>query len=522
MALNLTDRGAGVYPAGAVAPRTRRHYHAAMRAIPALRFLLLLAVTVTLAALVTAGRAQEGAGTGMLLEIDGPIGPATSDFLIRAMEDAADSGAGLIVIQMDTPGGLVSSTRDIIKAILGSPVPVATFVAPSGSRAASAGTYILYASHIAAMAPATHVGAATPVSMGGGSPPAPGGFRDLPDAAPDDPSGPAEDDGENTPGTGSPGDADSAPAERRDDASEPGAPASAAEQKALNDMVAYIRSLAEQRGRNADWAEEAVREGASISSTKALELNVIDVLAGDVGELLSAIDGRPVTLADGERVLATEGMVLERVEPDWRTEVLSIITSPTVAYLLLLVGIYGLIFEGYNPGAVVPGVVGVICLLLAAYALQVLPVNYAGLALILLGIILMISEAFVPSFGVLGIGGVIAFVVGSVILMDTEVPGYGVPMGLIGGIAAAGALSVLGIIWVAVKARRRPVVSGIEQMIGSSAVAREDFAAHGQVFVHGELWNAHTRVPIRNGQPLEVVAVDGLTLEVRPTGKPEN
>jgi membrane-bound serine protease (ClpP class) len=253
-----------------------------------------------------------------------------------------------------------------------------------------------------------------------------------------------------------------------------------------------------------------------------LELNVIDVVAGDIGELLSAIDGRPVKLADGERVLATEGLVLERIEPDWRTELLSIITSPTVAYLLLLVGIYGLIFEGYNPGAVVPGVVGVICLLLAAYALQVLPVNYAGLALILLGIILMISEAFVPSFGVLGIGGVIAFVVGSVILMDTDVPGFGVPMGLIGGVATAGALSVLAIIWVAVKARRRPIVSGIEQMLGASAVAREDFAHQGQVFVHGELWNARTRVPIRSGQPLEVVAVDGLTLEVRPTGKPEN
>jgi membrane-bound serine protease (ClpP class) len=514
--------GGGVYRAGAVAPRTLRNYHATMRAIPAIRLFLVLALSLLLSALGTAARAQEGPGTGILLQIDGPIGPATSDFLIRGMKDGADSGASLIVIQMDTPGGLVSSTRDIIKAILGSPVPVATFVAPSGSRAASAGTYILYASHIAAMAPATHVGAATPVSMGGGSPPRPGGMRELPDSTPvDPPAGPDSEGGED-PGKEGPGDDDGGSSGQESNGSSPAGPASAAEQKAVNDMVAYIRSLAEQRGRNADWAEEAVRDGASISSARALELNVIDVIAGDVSELLSAIDGRPVELADGRRVLATEGLVLERIEPDWRTEILSIITSPTVAYLLLLVGIYGLIFEGYNPGAVVPGVVGVICLLLAAYALQVLPVNYAGLALILLGIILMISEAFVPSFGVLGIGGVIAFVVGSVILMDTDVPGFGVPLGLIGGIAAAGALSVLAIIWVAIKARRRPVVSGVEQMIGLSAVAREDFAQQGQVFVHGELWNARTRVPIRSGQPLEVVAVHGLTLEVRPTGIPEN
>jgi membrane-bound serine protease (ClpP class) len=482
------------------------------RAAVSLLFFLCLALS---------GRAQESSGEGILLEIEGPIGPATSDYLIRGMKTAAERDAGLIVLQMDTPGGLVSSTRDIIKAILGSPVPVVTYVAPSGSRAASAGTYILYASHIAAMAPATHVGAATPVAMGGGTPrPGPGGLRDLPGNEPAEQGGsPGRDDGAPTDEEAAGDEPDSPNGAKENPDYEP---ETAAEQKVLNDMVAYIRSLAEQRGRNADWAEEAVREGASISSSVALELNVIDVLASDMAELLEAIDGRPVQLAAGERMLATEGLVLERIEPDWRTEVLSIITSPTVAYLLLLVGIYGLIFEGYNPGAIVPGVVGVICLLMAAYALQVLPVNYAGLALIVLGIILMIAEAFVPSFGVLGIGGVIAFVVGSVILMDTEVPGFGVPLGLIAGVASVGALSVLGIIWVAVKARRRPVVSGIEQMVGASGVAREDFQGKGWVFVHGELWNAQSSQPIHSGQAVNVVAVDGLTLQVSPENEPEN
>ncbi len=479
-----------------------------MREILAKKSFRAAAAMLMLLCLAVSGRAQDGAGAGVLLQIDGPIGPATSDYLIRGMQTAAEQDAGLIVLQMDTPGGLVSSTRDIIKAILGSPVPVVTFVAPSGSRAASAGTYILYASHIAAMAPATHVGAATPVAMGGGTP-KPGGLRDLPGNEPENPAG------------------DETSGENADDGNESGEsqdfePATASEQKVLNDMVAYIRSLAEQRGRNADWAEEAVREGASISSSIALELNVIDVIASDMAELLGAIDGRPVQMAEGERVLETDGLVLERIEPDWRTEVLSIITSPTVAYLLLLVGIYGLIFEGYNPGAIVPGVVGVICLLIAAYALQVLPVNYAGLALIVLGIILMIAEAFVPSFGVLGIGGVIAFVVGSVILMDTDVPGFGVPLGLIAGVASVGALAVMGIIWVAIKARRRPVVSGIEQMIGASGVAREDFQGEGWVFVHGELWNASSSQAIQSGQAVNVVAVDGLTLKVRPDKDPEN
>jgi membrane-bound serine protease (ClpP class) len=438
------------------------------------------------------GNAAGGANRGMLLEINGAIGPATSDYIVRGLAKAAEQQVGLVIIQMDTPGGLDSAMRDIIKAILNSPVPVATWVAPSGSRAASAGTYILYASHIAAMAPATNLGAATPVAIGGQ--PAP------PDESPVKP----KESGEEEP--------DATPAPMR------GGP----EAKAINDAVAYIRGLAERRGRNADWAESAVRESASLTAERAVEKNVVDLIAADMGELLRAIDGRTVSTEFGDVVLRTEGMMVERLAPDWRTELLSVITNPTVAYLLLLVGIYGLIFEGYNPGAILPGVVGAICLLLALYAFQVLPVNYAGLALIVLGILMMIGEIFMPSFGALGIGGIVAFVVGSIILMDTEVPGFGVPAGLIGSIAAVGGGAVMGIIWFAVRARRQPVVSGREDMIGAAAVAVADFDGRGPVRSHGELWTAESGLPVRAGQHLRITGMHGLVLKVEPDSSKES
>ena len=434
--------------------------------------------------------AGERSGRALLLEINGAIGPATSNYIVRGIERAAAESAALVIIQMDTPGGLDSAMRDIIKAILNSPVPVVTWVAPSGSRAASAGTYILYASHVAAMAPATNLGAATPVPVGGGQPASPA----------DDGAG------------GEQADADDKPAPQR------GGP----EAKAIEDAVAYIRGLAERRGRNADWAERAVRESASLTAERAVETRVADLIAADMGMLLREIDGRSVSTEAGDVVIRSEGLTVDRVAPDWRTELLAVITSPTVAYMLLLAGIYGLMFEGYNPGAILPGVVGAICLLLALYAFQVLPVNYAGLALIVLGILLMIGEVFMPSFGVLGIGGIVAFVVGSIILMDTDVPGFGIPTMLIGSIAAVGGTAVLAIVWVALRARRQPVVSGREDMIGAMASAVNDFHGRGRVRTHGELWNAESGVPVRAGQTLRVTGIKGLVLTVEPYESREN
>jgi membrane-bound serine protease (ClpP class) len=429
--------------------------------------------------------------TAMVLDVQGPIGPATRDFITRSLDDAAERKAVIVVIRLDTPGGLDASTRDIVKAILQSPVPVATFVAPEGSRAASAGTYILYASHVAAMSPATNVGAATPVSIIGDTP--------RPDPMPKDEK--PDEDGEAS---------DEKPAKTGD----------AMSQKVVNDSVAYIRGLAEKRGRNADWAELAVREADSISSAEALELGVIDLIAVNVGDLLEQIDGRQVEVNDRLQVLETGALVIERREPDWRSELLGVITSPTIAYLLLLIGVYGLVLEGYNPGAIVPGVVGAICLLMALYAFQMLPVNYAGLGLILLGIILMIAEVMAPSFGALGIGGIIAMVIGSIILLDTDVPGFEVSRALIASIAVAGSLGMMAIVWFAIRARRRPVVSGREQLIGSAGTALEGFAEEGEVFVHSERWHAITESPLNADQPIVVTGLDGLTLKVRAANSP--
>jgi membrane-bound serine protease (ClpP class) len=424
----------------------------------------------------------------LLLAIRDAIGPATSDFFVRALDRAQDRKAQLVIVQIDTPGGLDSSMRDMIKAILASPVPVAIYVSPSGARAASAGTYLLYASHIAAMAPATNLGAATPIQIG----------------APSEPSSPRQ--------PPAPGDQD------KNAKAEPG---TAEERKAINDAVAYIRGLAELRGRNADWAESAVRTAASLTASAALEQHVVDVLANDVADLLDKIDGRVVKVSTGELRLATRGLTVEVIDPDWRTRLLATLTNPNVAYLLMLVGIYGLLLEGYNPGAILPGVAGAICLLLALYAFQVLSVNYAGLGLILLGLALLVGEAFVPSFGSLGIGGIAAFVIGSIILLDTGVPGFEVARSLIGGVAFAGALLLLLTASYFTRSRKRPVVTGAEQLLAEHAIALSDFARSGRVRVRGEIWNASARVPIKEGQRLRIVRIDGLTLEVEPDERSE-
>jgi len=454
-----------------------------------------LAALLSLLACLCAAQVPASAATAVRLEVKGAIGPATSDYISKGIEHAVSRNAKLVILEMDTPGGLDSAMREIIQSIIASPVPVVTYVSPEGSRAASAGTYILYASHVAAMAPATNLGAATPVQIGGGSPPAPmPGQQPEPDAADRDEKS---------------GDGDDEPAGKP-------LPGTAMERKAVNDAVAYIRGLAELRERNADWAERAVREAASLSAEDAAEQGVIDPVVGSIPELLASIDQRKVEVDGEEQVLETDGLTVESFEPDWRTKLLATITDPNIAYMLLLVGIYGLIFEGYNPGALVPGIVGAICLLLALFAFQVLPVNYAGLALIVLGVILMVAEAFVPSFGALGLGGIAAFVFGSIILLDSEVPGFSISPVLIGGTAAVAGGALMALMYFLVRSFRRPVVSGAEEMVGSSGRVIEAFDGSGDVFVHGERWSARSRVPLQAGQAVRVTAMHGLELEVEP------
>ena len=445
--------------------------------------------------------AAAGSGTVTVLDIEGAIGPATSRYIERGMAAAQARGSKLIVLKMDTPGGLDTSMRDIIRAILASTIPVASYVSPSGARAASAGTYIMYASHIAAMAPATNLGAATPVSIGGESGPAP--ERAAPEKSDDDKS--ADDDAKSK--------SDKAAGGKSRLPREPG---SAMERKVTNDAVAYIRGLAELRGRNAEWAEDAVRNAASLSASIALSKNVIDLIARDIPDLLAQLDGREIKLASGTVKLATRGLVVERIQPDWRTQILSVITNPTIAYGLLLIGIYGLLLEGYNPGAVLPGVVGAISLITALFAFQILSVNYAGLALIVVGIGMIVAEFFVPAFGSLGIGGLIAFVVGSIILFDTDTPGLNIGMPIIAAVATVGGLVIIGIAWLAQRSMKRPVVTGAQAMLGATAEVFEDFSGKGTVRFGGELWNAMSQAPLRKGQDVRITHIDGLLLWVEP------
>ncbi len=422
----------------------------------------------------------------VLLTLDGAVSPATADYMVRGIRRAADKGAGLVILQVDTPGGLDTSMRSVIKEILASPVPVAVFVGPSGARAASAGTFILYASHVAAMAPGTNLGAATPVPIGM---PQPG----------KQPAGAEKEKGD----------------VKKGKAKADEAPEGAMGRKQVHDAAAYIRSLAQLRGRNAEWGERAVREAVSLSAEDALTMNVADLLAQDVKDLLVKLHGRKVTVQGVERVLETQDAEVLAVEPDWRSRLLAVIANPSVALILMMLGIYGLILEMMNPGFVVPGVIGGICLLLALYALQLLPVNYAGLGLILLGMAFIVAEAFLPSFGALGIGGVIALAIGAVILIDPEAGAeYSVSLPFVAAMTAIGGGIVFFTVLFALKARKRPVVSGREQMIGSVGEVLEDLESEGWAQVEGERWWVASVSPLRRGQKVTVVGVTGLTLRV--------
>ncbi|GAB2802844.1 nodulation protein NfeD [Halomonas shantousis] len=445
--------------------------------------------------------AQDARRSALVLTIDGSISPATSDYFQRGLRMAEARNAALLILRLDTPGGLDASMRDMISAMLASDVPVVVYVAPDGARAASAGTYLLYASHVAAMAPSTHLGSATPVQIGGGGLPG----SDSP-PRPEDTSSPS---GEPASGEGGENSDDVGGGDRRRGET-------AMERKVLEDAVAYIRSLAERHDRNADWAERAVRDAVNLSAREALERNVIDVVATDLDDLLRQLEGREVVMSDGTRELTTADLAIERFDPDWRTELLSIIADPNIAYFLMIIGFYGLVFELLSPGTLFPGVIGAICLLLALFAFQVLPVNYAGLALVLLGLGLIVGEALMPSFGILGIGGIVAFVTGSVILMDDRYMAVSLP--LIGGVALVASGLML---WIALRflqLRGRRPHSGPEDIVGAAAVALDDFSAAGtgHVRLNGERWNARGQASIQRGQPLRVVAIEGLTVEVAP------
>ena len=465
--------------------------------MPILAALILAAMLAVFGGSATA--ATPASGLALALEVRGTIDPASRDFILRGLAQAQERNAIVAILKLDTPGGLDSSMRDIIQAILASPVPVIGYVAPDGARAASAGVYILYACHLAAMAPATNLGAATPVRIGG-----------LPLSSPP-PRDPAKEPTAPKPGDPSTDPSTTAPM-----------PTDAMERKLINDARAYIRSLAQLRGRNAEWAEQAVIEAASLSARDALQQGVIDLVAADIPDLLRQADGRQVAVAGGNSTLATQGLTVESLKPDWRTRLLGMIAHPMTAYILLLVGVYGLVFELAHPGMAAPGVLGGICLLLALFAFQVMPVNAAGLALLLLGLAFMIAEAFAPSFGALGLGGITAFVAGSLLLWDETSPGYQIPLALILGFALASAGLLIGLATLLVRQRRRPVVSGAEEMLGAvGAVMADD---PGRVWIHGESWLARADRPLRPGERVRVASRAGLTLFVQPlnsdTGEP--
>lgn len=435
------------------------------------------------------------------VSLDGVIGPAAAEYFDDASSRAVKDGADAIVLRLDTPGGLSESMRRIISTIIGSKIPVLCYVAPGGARAASAGTYILYACQIAAMAPATHLGAATPVSLTGSTPmPRPAMLDSaVKSAAPSRAASPA-----------------SSPASSPVASPVPVGDAEA--NKVLNDAVAYIRSLAQLRGRNAAWAEQAVRGASTLTASEAAQTHVIDFVASDAADVLKQASGRQVRVGEQSVTLSLESQPIHDYAPNWRTNFLAIITNPTIAYILLLAGLYGLILEAFHPGALFPGIAGAICLLIGMYALQMLPVNYAGLALMTLGVGLLIAEMVSPTIGVIGVGGVIAFVLGSVMLMNTNVPGFSVNLGVIAGIAFAGIGVLAMILWLVMRARRTGRATSDPEMLGAGGMLLGPTNARGEGWaqINGERWQVFADSPLAAGSHVRVVRRDGLQLWVIP------
>lgn len=443
------------------------------------------------------------AGFVARIDLDGAIGPAAAEYFDDASRRAIDAGAVAIVLRLDTPGGLSESMRQIISRMLALDIPVLGYVAPGGARAASAGTYILYAAQIAAMAPATHLGAATPVSLGGITP-----MPNPLDRAKNDKN--------------EKNDKPTAPTDKATEDAKPKTPAKpsgdAESNKVLNDSIAYIRSLAQLRGRNAEWAEEAVRGAATLTASEAADQHVIDFVATNATDVLNQADGRQVRVGDRTVTLALKGLQVREYAPNWRTSFLAIITNPTIAYLLLLAGIYGLVLEAFHPGAMLPGIAGAICLLIGLYALQMLPVNYAGLALMALGVGMLVAEAFTPTYGALGIGGVIAFIVGSIMLLNTGVPGYSVNLGVIGGMAVGGIGLLAAVLWLVMRSRSAHVISGDQQMLDACGDLLGPIEANGdaQAMVYGERWRVRSAVALPAGTRVRVVRREGLLLWIAP------
>ena len=398
-----------------------------------------------------------------LIKIDAPITPVVAEYIIKSIDKASDRKAEALIIQLNTPGGLLESTTDIVMRMIASEVPIVVYVAPSGGRAASAGVFITMAANLAVMAPTTHIGAASPIQLEG----------------------------------------------KMDETMQ---------RKAMNDTAAWARGIAEKRGRNAGWAEDAVRKAVSATETEALKLKVIDFIAPDVKALVREIDGRTVDVVMGKKTIHTADAVVEELPMGFRYKLLGIISNPNIAYILMILGFYGLYFELSNPGAIFPGVAGAICLILAFYALQTLPINYAGLMLIILGIALFIAEAFITSHGVLGIGGTIAMLLGSVMLIDSSSPALQISWAVIIPAVALSALLFIITVSVAVKVYREKADTGKEGLIGMQALAKTDILADGQVFMRGEYWSAWSDEPISKGDQVTIISVEGLKLKVKKSG----